>query len=189
LSSWAADVEIEFGIGVDQRSDTGQMGLADQLIGQHHALDAVVMHHLHLVDGGRRHAPGAVGQLLGKDMRAHGGLAMGGEREAVTGQILSEDRRIVVERTAFEHHLRHGQVFGQQVPALPADLGQRKGRRIGGNALGAAIENGLCQRVEVHSCLQVVSRLGSITPVLFPRKRESPFSWFGGEQRFPLSRE
>src|SRR5262249_40400615 len=52
-------VEVEFWIGAQRVEDGGDLLAADELVGEHHAVDAEGAADLHLVDAGDGDAPGA----------------------------------------------------------------------------------------------------------------------------------
>ena len=72
-------VEFKRGVAIDQGGNAAQVGPTQELVGQNNAFDAKVVHHLHLANGGCGNAPGPVCQLLGKYLRAHCRLAVGGK--------------------------------------------------------------------------------------------------------------
>ena len=117
-------VEIEGGVAAQLVGDGRDLLAADELIGEHHATDAEAAGDHHLPDAGDGDAPGAVGQLLGEQLRRHGGLAVG--RDPGVGQFeeAPHPAAVVIERRALDHGDRQRQVALQQVPAALADLAE-----------------------------------------------------------------
>ena len=143
-------VEVEGGVAAQFVGDGRDLLAADELIGEHDATDAEAAADHHLPDAGDGDAPGAVGKLLGEQLRRHGGLAVG--RDPGVGQFeeAPHPAAVVVERRALDHRDRQRQVALEQVPAALADLAEAHRRRGRRQAFDAAVEGGLQQAVEIH---------------------------------------
>ncbi len=110
---------LEVWVGVQLPGQPGHPGRVDQFVGKQQSRDAERAVGLQLADRRDRDAPGAGGELPGRQLRRHGGLAV--RRQAHPGRLAVRRHRVDVVRQG-------GLAQGQQRVAQ-AGLVQRRTRR------------------------------------------------------------
>ena len=135
------DAEIgEVRILAQDAGDDGHVGAAHQLVGHQHAADAVVVRGLHLGRVRQRDTPGAAVDLALEQGRAHGGLAVRRQLDAVGFHEALHPLQVVAHAGFVQHGGRQADVLGQQIPAQVRHAGGGTGSREGAEAFAVHVQ-------------------------------------------------